>query len=302
LQETTFSEAVQLSETSPDSEKATYLNGLALTLIAKYRRHGKLDYLRESIEKARTAPGLEHNIADRAKYLGCLASGQCLLYERTKEEGTLSEALESAEMARETTIKTAHHPYRLTCASILARIHTQRFELLRETESFDEALRLFSEASNSWSEDDPSRAVASMNLGNLYYYPSEHRDLDKALEYFLHACKSTTIHTTLRVKASQIAIGIMEDKGLYAEAIKIGDSVLHMLPDLCDRSMNLSDQQHAVQQVAGLAAEICSLYLQEGQVCQGLQKLEFGRGVILRYMFDKHDGVEALEQDYPALA
>ncbi|KAJ5741581.1 hypothetical protein N7533_010990 [Penicillium manginii] len=295
-------DAVRLSKTSPDSEKATYLNGLALTLVAKFQRYGKLDYVQESIKRSRSASSLERNIADKAKYLGCLANSLCLLYDQTKEEGTLSEALGIGETARETTIVTASHPYRLTCANILAKIHTRQFELHRDTHSFDQAICLFSEASNSWSQDAPSRAVAFINLGNLYYCQSDHRDLDKALGYFLQACRSTAIYTILRVKASQMAIGILESKGLYAEAIQIGDGVLHLVQELCDRSMNLSDQQYAVQQVAGLAAEVCSLHLQTGRASEGLQKLEFGRGLILRYMFDKHDSVQTLEQDHPNLA
>lgn len=75
-----------------------------------------------------------------------------------------------------------------------------------------------------------------------------------------------------------------------------------MLPHLCDRSLSLNDQQHAVLQIEGLAANVCSLCLQENRVTEAVQKLQFGRGLLLRYMFDKRDNVSALQEDYPDLA
>ncbi|GIJ86420.1 hypothetical protein Asppvi_005308 [Aspergillus pseudoviridinutans] len=295
-------EAVRLSIDRPELGETKCLNSLALTLSDKFERGGELKDLQEAVERLKAASEKERNPTEKAIYLGSLATCLRLFYEQTEERSTLSEALAAGKSALKLTTMSANHPFHLSCANNLAIIYTRQFELLRDTESFKEANRLFSEANNTRPLDDPDWAVSSINLANLHYYESEHRDLEKALDFFLRACRCTTTRTTLRVKAAQMAIGIMEDEGLFAEAIEVGDSALKMLPELCDRSLSLSDQQHAVLQIAGLAAEVCSLYLQENRVSEALQKVEFGRGLILRYMFDKQDSVAALEQDCPDLA
>ncbi|KAL4922918.1 CHAT domain-containing protein [Aspergillus aurantiobrunneus] len=295
-------EAVSLSKDFPALERASYLNNLAFALSIKFQRQRELKDLQEAVERLRSVCKTVGDAADNVIYMDCLASSLRLLYDETKEKRALDEALKTGQKAREMTTRIANHPYRLSCANNLGIIHAREFELLRETATFDAAVSLLTEANNSTPRDDPYWATSSINLGNLYYFESQHRDLDKALQYFLQASECRTAQPSLRVKAAQMAIGILEDKNLWTKAVEVGDSAFEMLPDLCDRSLSLSDQQHAVALIAGLAAEVCSLYLQENRVSEGLQKLEFGRGLILRYLLDRKSSMDGLEQDCPDLA
>ena len=66
--------------------------------------------------------------------------------------------------------------------------------------------------------------------------------------------------------------------------------------------MSRDDQQHAILQVSGLAADCCSLSLTMGRVDVALQQLEFGRGLILGYLIDSRSDMSDLRKDCPSLA
>lgn len=75
-----------------------------------------------------------------------------------------------------------------------------------------------------------------------------------------------------------------------------------LLPLVCGRYLSRDDQQYAILQISGLAADACSLSLKVGHVHQALQQLEFGRGIILSYSIDGRSDLAKLQNDYPSLA
>ncbi len=66
--------------------------------------------------------------------------------------------------------------------------------------------------------------------------------------------------------------------------------------------MNRGDQQYAILQTSGIAADSCSLSLKAGHVYQALQQLECGRGMIHGYLMDSRSDLTLLQRDYPGLA
>ncbi|KAL4748231.1 hypothetical protein BDW72DRAFT_205815 [Aspergillus terricola var. indicus] len=89
----------------------------------------------------------------------------------------------------------------------------------------------------------------------------------------------------IRLRAAQKALEILRLREDWEQARAIGSGALKLLPDLCERSLTLDNQQYAILQATGLAAD-----------------LEFGRGLILRYIIDRQGDVPALKRDHPDLA
>jgi hypothetical protein len=66
--------------------------------------------------------------------------------------------------------------------------------------------------------------------------------------------------------------------------------------------LSRDDQQYAVRQTSGLAAEACSVSLRKGDVSEALRRIEFGRGLILGYLIDGQSDLSELELAHPDLA
>ncbi|RYP43481.1 hypothetical protein DL768_009898 [Monosporascus sp. mg162] len=67
-----------------------------------------------------------------------------------------------------------------------------------------------------------------------------------------------------------------------------------LLPLACGRYLSLQDQQQAISQTSGLAAEICSLLLQIDEPDEALRQLEAGRAMLLGLAMDNNNEVLAL--------
>ena len=88
----------------------------------------------------------------------------------------------------------------------------------------------------------------------------------------------------------------------WDQASSLAQAAIELLPLVCGRYLSRSDQQYAILQISGLAADACSLSLKVGHVHRALQQLEFGRGVILGYLIDGRNNLADLQEDYPHLA
>ncbi|KAL4811962.1 CHAT domain-containing protein [Aspergillus spinulosporus] len=150
--------------------------------------------------------------------------------------------------------------------------------------------------------EDPERTAALFNLGELHCISSEGTDYNKALTYYKDAFKFQQGQVHIRLRAAQKVLEILQLREDWEQARAIRSDTLKLLPDLCEQSLTLHNQQYAVLQVTGLAADVCSLYFQSDLVTEALQKLEFGRGLILRYMINRQSNVPGLEKNYPDLA
>lgn len=71
---------------------------------------------------------------------------------------------------------------------------------------------------------------------------------------------------------------------------------------MCGRELNREDQRHAAEQIQGFAAEAASVSLGLGDVEGALQRVEFGRGLILGNLIDRRDDLAALREKRADLA
>jgi hypothetical protein len=66
--------------------------------------------------------------------------------------------------------------------------------------------------------------------------------------------------------------------------------------------LSRNNQQHAVRQTLGLAADTCSVSLWKGDIDEALRRIEFGRGLILGYLIDGQSDLLELERTHSTLA
>ncbi|CBF75970.1 hypothetical protein AN3525.2 [Aspergillus nidulans FGSC A4] len=225
-------------------------------------REKRLEDLEEAIENSRKACELGKSSPDEAISLNKLSTNLHKLYGHTKEKDCLEDAVKYGLQVWELIGQDPNSPFHQACAHNVALVLTRRFRLLGAQKVFNDALKQTNK--------------------DAYEFPQGR------------------VH--IRLRAAVKALGILRLREDWEQARAIGSGALKLLPDLCERSLTLDDQQYAILQATGLAADVCSLYLQCGLVTEALQKLEFGRGLILRYMIDRQGDVPGLERVYPDLA
>ncbi|KAH6999270.1 CHAT domain-containing protein [Ilyonectria destructans] len=77
---------------------------------------------------------------------------------------------------------------------------------------------------------------------------------------------------------------------------------LELLPFACSRDLSRADQQHAIQLTSGLAADGCAISIQKKDFGQALQRVEYGRGLIMGHLIDREDDLAKLKSRDLALA
>lgn len=77
---------------------------------------------------------------------------------------------------------------------------------------------------------------------------------------------------------------------------------MNVLPYACSRELSRHDQQHAIELIPGFAANIWSLSIQLGNIEEALQRIEYGRGLILGHLIDRKDDLAGLKEKHPDFA
>ncbi|KAL4759760.1 CHAT domain-containing protein [Aspergillus foveolatus] len=117
------------------------------------------------------------------------------------------------------------------------------------------------------------------------------QDLETALQYLTVAANMPNALPLQHIQAAQ-----------WSKASVLAENAVQFLPLVCTRYLSRDDQQYAITQTAGLAADACSIFLQLGRPEKAFQTLEFGRGLILGYLIDSRSDVDQLRNEYQDIA
>ncbi|KIW12588.1 hypothetical protein PV08_09866 [Exophiala spinifera] len=288
--------AVTDRQASNASDRATYLNNLSFLLMTRFRREVDFADLDEAIEKSKLAvDATPAGHADLPSHYNGLGNGLRNRYEREKREEDIKEAIRCGEEAIRLSIG---HPFRKTWLSNLSLSYLSRFRETEAPEDLGKAIKL-TEESLSCPGDLPDRAIQLLNLGNMYILRSSlqdvSKDLDTALNHFEEAANMQSAHPLHRIKASRSAIRILHEREAWDKMKILGENAMELLPMVCGRYLSRKDQQQAVIETSGLAADVCSILLRGDQVEQALQQLEFGKAILIGYAIDNHDDLRTLE-------
>ncbi|KAK3317363.1 CHAT domain-containing protein [Cercophora scortea] len=318
--------AVSLSRSAanqPDLDpldRGIYLNTLGDNLEVLYDRTGDLTHINAAIaaeEKAASIFPPKHG--DHARTLRSLADKLRCLYGQTRKPIDLEKALRTARLALNDLPK--DHPERGDYLDSLATLLEDLSELSsNHVASLDEAVDMGEKAVSVTPTTGTSYALLLSNQGRRLEKRHHSRnqeqqerkghnkpDLKRAIEFFRKASESVEGQPAVRIRAGRSAARLLCSIQQWEQAARIVDGLASLLPLICGRYASRTDQQYAVNQTSGLAADACSLTLKSGgSASKALQQLEFGRGLILNYAIENRTTIDRdldrLRREEPRLA
>jgi tetratricopeptide (TPR) repeat protein len=316
-------QAIQASRRAVDATPATHvararrLNNLANQLQSLFERTGKPQLLEEAIQMAEKAVQLtSENHAERPGWLNNLAMKLAQLFYRNGDVAVLEKVIRLVEEALHLT--PIDHPDYSVHVNNLGVWLSRKFENTGDPQDRLEAIVKVERGVLLTPKDHPDRARWLLNLGNVLELQHRRTDagpsreqmidpkaVDRALECYIESYESANASPLTRVKAAREAIRILVDRKNWDGAVQLAEGAAKLLHIICGRYSTRADQQHAITQTSGLAADACSLLLKTGNTWRALQLLEFGRGLILGYTIDNRNEpseVSALKRDHPSLA
>ena len=225
-------------------------------------------------------------------------------YERTQNENECESSISYEELALSATAE--NDPDRVRLLNDLA---SQLSDRHNRTDNMDDLQAAFSQAELAISatpEDHPDRAICLNNLASIlsysYYRKGNMDDLQRALRSYICSFDLPSAVPLTRLRGARSALHILVSLEKWEQASSLAQAAMKLLPLVCGRYLSREDQQYAISEISGLAADACSLSLKNCHVHQGLQQLEFGRGIILGYLMDSRSHLTELENDHPCLA
>jgi hypothetical protein len=301
-------EAVHYEQQS-SFEQASELKNLGSAYIQRFTRKRNPKDLRNSIEVVRKA--LNHFAEGDISVPGCyylLGKGLELLYETASmnPENEITESNESYEKA--VSLCAEGHPHRAYYQLNLGRVYGRQFDRhgRKNIEDLDKAITLVENTLRLTSVDTPGRVEPLIYLGCMlpmrFLIKEDPEDMADGLRYYKEAVALSNGYPLLRIKAARFAIRLLKMTKDWAEMKSLGETAMQLLPLVCGRYQSLDDQQQALIQTSGLAADVCSILLKMGSPEEALRKLEFGKGLVIGYLIDNRDDLMALRASCPELS
>jgi hypothetical protein len=173
-------------------------------------------------------------------------------------------------------------------------------------DSLEQAIRIERRAIDSTPEDHPDLAGLlihlAASLSDRYDQVHEQKDRLASIDNYLKAynCQNATPRT--RMQAARGAIKLLVEDREFQQAHLLAREALRLLPLGYQHFLSRQDQQHAIAQMASLAAEGFSLILNtKSAFIHGVDYLEQGRGILISYI-NGRSYVSDLENKHPEVA
>ncbi|MCJ1324082.1 hypothetical protein MMC10_000744 [Thelotrema lepadinum] len=128
-------------------------------------------------------------------------------------------------------------------------------------------------------------------------------DLEKAVSNYQFALRQPNSLTITRITASRGALTSCAVIKHWEQAYNVSEIAVDLIPKLTFRSLENSDKQHMLGQVASLASDAAAvaLYAKKGSLV-ALNFLEQGRGVLAASLEDLRTDILDLQERHPELA
>jgi tetratricopeptide (TPR) repeat protein len=292
------------------SALAGMLSNLGIVLLQRYERNGDPRDLDEVILRYREALGItDVGSPDRPRYLANLCSALNTRFQRTGGSEDLDAAVAAGRDAASDI--PSHHPERPRYLSSLGSVLTSRFEETGSAADLDDAVAACQAALDITPAEHPERADYLFLLGTALHsrYKRTHsrHDFDRALATHLEGSRAVDARPSIRIRAAQAAASLtgLTDADLTADLLA---GAVRLLPEVADRRLSRSDQQHAMGQWSGLAGDAAALSLAShagtptDRAVRALQLLEAGRGVLHSQALDMRSDLAELRECHPDLA
>jgi tetratricopeptide (TPR) repeat protein len=294
-------------ETYPNESygREIILASLGARLLRRYERQGELEDLEQAISSLEEAITLvRQEDSDKPNYLMNLANMLVVRYERNDHRHDLERSLSLLQQAL--TILPPDHPARPVALHSLGHRFNYRYRQTRSIGDLDQGQSYLEEAVDLTPRDHPNLANFLHTLANVILLKSRRTGTSdseqESVRLLIDAVDCSSSPSLIRILCARQAIAALGRQWRWKEASDLAQTALDLLPTLCSRFLELDDQQYALEQTASFASEACSLSIKLGNVEQALERLEFGRGLMLRYIMDSRSDLSALSRTRPELA
>ncbi|KAK9311150.1 CHAT domain-containing protein [Lipomyces starkeyi] len=309
---TDLEEAIQVIrqavDATPDNhpDRVKCLDNLGNRLGDRYSRTGAMTDLEEAIQIGQQAiditPDDHPDRAGRLNNLGIYLSDR---YSRTGAMTDLEEAIQVGRQAVDTTPD--DHPNRATCLNNLGNRLGDRYSRTGAMTDLEEAIQVGRQAVDAKPDNHPDRAMYLNNLGvhlsNRYSRTGAITELEDATSCHHLALHQVTSNIITRIQAGRQVL-INSAKTLdWKQAYEASSLAVSLVPKAIPRSLENSDKQHTLSQVAGLAsgAAAAALNFQQHPLA-ALRLLEQGRGLLAASADEIRVDVLDLQEKDPDLA
>ncbi|KAK4161139.1 CHAT domain-containing protein [Cladorrhinum sp. PSN259] len=305
----TLREAV--AETPETSEAlsflAGYLNNLCFLLLDRYSKVRQSSDLGEAIASIRKAISLtpeDHtsHIAALKNSLG-IALGERFL--ETRLETDIEEAILATQQAVDLT--STDHPHKANRLHTLAGLLGKRYSNTKSTADLDESIRILQQAIDATPEDTRNRTAYLHSLGKALGARILTTVMPADIEGAISCYKSVLCHPNSsvisRIKAGMSLLTCYAFTPDWKQAYDTSRITLGLIPMLTPRSLSISDKQHLVAEIAGLACDAAAAAIQHGESpLVALEFLEQGRGVLTGSLEEMQADITDLQRERPELA
>ncbi|CAG8428350.1 unnamed protein product [Penicillium salamii] len=205
-------------------------------------------------------------------------------YHRTGAETDLELAIQQFQHALEATPK--DHPKRAGRLVSLGNGYGDRYQRTGAETDLELAIQQFQHALEATPKDHPDRAYRLTSLGDGYGCRYERTgaktDLELAILQYQNAVYHLQSRVLDRLRPGKHLLSLHTQTGNWLSAYQIASIIISMISRLTPNSLDISDKQHLLTEITGLASDAVAITLMVGETpCQALQLLELGRGVIM---------------------
>jgi tetratricopeptide (TPR) repeat protein len=281
------------------------LNNLGSKYGRRYLRLLDMKDLEAAIENGRRAVDSTLNDDPRhSSYVNNLVNRLEERYRRLKSPRDLNEAIQLAQCVVEGAPDT--DPAKANCRSNLGVLLDRKYDEEHKPQDIERAVELARGAVDSTPKDHPDQSAFLIRLANslvkIAGQTRDERSLNEAIKCYLEAAEQPLGLALTRVTALRAALLLLTVRGDWSQAVVVAETAVKLIPQICSRYATREDQQHAVTQTSGLAADACSVLLKVGNVEKAVELLELGRGLIIGYTIDDLDDLSRLQSIDDSLA
>ncbi|KAI9889129.1 MAG: hypothetical protein M1814_005791 [Vezdaea aestivalis] len=295
---------------TPDGRRDKYIamNNLVIVLEDRYCRTNSIVNLDEAIEIGRQLLSIApENFPGQAGRLKNLAVALQMKFSHNREIDDLEEAVQFSRQAIKSTPE--DDPRQAESLSTLAGILVQRHEETGAIADQEEAIRLYRKVVELTPENHAQRAerlyMLGYTLGERFLRTGDMADNQEAIPYYESALNGRSISPINRIQAGRNLLGIYTLFNDWGNAVEAAISALSLIPKLTIQSLENSDKQHLLGEVAlsGLPRDAAALILRMGKPPSiALSLMEYGRGAIATSLQQKRTELVDLQKKHPDLA
>lgn len=294
-----------LRATGPtDAGRSGRLTNLAAALITRFGRTGDDRDLDRAVEVGTEAARTPNfGVFEQAAALSNLAIALRARFERDGNAGDLDRAVDAYREADG--LLPEEHADRVALASNLGLTLRLRSALTGDADDLASAIEAGRRAVAAVGADHPDRAMhlcnlaGSLTLGSLV---DDRLPGEDARDAFREAARLEGAPMHIRIHAARQWARTDAGHGRWEAAVDAYTETVRMLGLLAHRSLDRSDQEYRLADVAGIGGEATAAGLFAGDVDRAVELFEQGRAVLFQQVLDLQQDVDDLEAQHPDLA